>query len=366
MSAQRNLLAKRIVFLCCFGAVSALGLWPAAAVPIYKLVPLGFDDLAHTTSSGFKYSEARQLNEAGQVIGRSDRFNGSDDLGSTAWLYNGASTIDIGLTGGEHTRSDGYKSSLTEQLNEAGRVRGYSRRYNGNAELGVTSWLYNGATTIAIGLTGAEQTRDDGYNLNFTSELNEAGHVIGFSRRFNGGSNDLGQSFWLYNGASTIDIGLTGGEHTRSDGFKWSYADDLNEVGQVRGYSLRYNGSNSALGRSDWLYNGESTIAIGLTGAEHTRNDGYKESFSIKLSEAGQVTGYSRRYNGSSAELGFTAWLYNGATTIDIGLTGGEHTRSDGYKDSSWSWDIIHCSTRSITTLASAPFTSQLPTACTI
>ena len=57
--------------------------------------------------------------------------------------------------------------------------------------------------------------------------------------------------------------------------------------------------------------------------AEHTRNDGYKSAaFPTELNEAGQVRGYSDRYNGGSTDLGHSAWLYDGATTIDIGLTG--------------------------------------------
>ena len=44
--------------------------------------------------------------------------------------------------------------------------------------------------------------------------LNEAGQAVGFSYRFNGGSTDLGRSAWFYNGATTIDIGLTGTEYT--------------------------------------------------------------------------------------------------------------------------------------------------------
>ena len=29
-------------------------------------------------------------------------------------------------------------------------------------------------------------------------------------------------------------------------------------------------------------------------------------------------------------QSGYSAWLYDGATTINIGLTGTEHTRNDG------------------------------------
>ncbi len=57
--------------------------------------------------------------------------------GISAWLYDGATTLNIGLTGSEYTRNDGYQdSSDAEQLNEAGQVSGYSERYNGAYEIG--------------------------------------------------------------------------------------------------------------------------------------------------------------------------------------------------------------------------------------
>ena len=93
------------------------------------------------------------------------------------------------------------------------------------------------------------------------------------------------------------------------------------------------------MGASAWLYDGATTIDIGLTGPEHTRNDGYKASVPKLVNEAGQVSGSSGRYNGGSTDLGSSAWLYNGATTIDIGLTGSEHTRNNGYKYSNANWN---------------------------
>jgi hypothetical protein len=316
------------------------------AAPIYNITPLGLLDLEHTRNDGDNSSTAYALNEAGQVIGTSIRYNGgSTDLGLSAWLHNGATTINIGLTGVEHTTSNGYKYSFPYRKNEAGQVAGYSGRFNGgNVGLGQSVWLYNGTTTIDIGLTDAEHTRSTGYKFSSLvyTQLNEAGQVIGTSDRFNSGGpgSNLGKSAWLYNGTTTINIGLTGSEHTRSDGYKYSeyatdYFSELNEAGQVAGYSRRYNGS-ADWGQSAWLYDGTTTVDIGQTGSEHTRNDGYRFSSALQPNEAGQVIGFSDRYNGGSTNLGRSAWLYNGATTINIGLTGSEHTRNDGYKYSDY------------------------------
>jgi hypothetical protein len=307
----------------------------ASAAPTYRIVPLGLDDIEHTRNDGYKLSDANELNDAGQVAGYSSRYNGgSIDFGQSAWLYDGATTIDIGLTGPEHARNDGYKVAYASQLNEAGQVLGYSWRYNGgSADWGLSAWLYNGATTIDVGLTGPEHTRSDGHKFTTPSQLNEAGQVTGFSDRYIGIA-DSGHTAWLYNGATTIEIGLTGPEHTRNDGYKESYPVDLNEAGQVAGYSNRYQSGSFPIARSAWIYNGATTIDISLTGIEYTRSNGHRFSTARQLNEAGQVTGQSTRFNSGGTDLGDTAWLYNGATTIDIGLTGPEHTRTSGHKNS--------------------------------
>ena len=118
----------------------------------------------------------------------------------------------------------------------AGRVVGSSKRYNGGAtELGSNVWFYNGATTTIIGLTGAEHTSSSGVKSSFNVVRGAGGQVLGESSRFNGGSTNLGQSLWLYNGVTTIDVGLTDSEYTRNDGYKSSSAGLINSAGQFIG-----------------------------------------------------------------------------------------------------------------------------------
>jgi hypothetical protein len=302
-------------------------------------IEIGLTGPEHTRNDGYKlsnFTDADGPNRAGQVAGYSYRYNGGADfVGNNAWLYNGVTTIDIGLAGPEHTRNDGTKTSRPWQLNEAGQVSGISTRYNGgSSDLGSSAWLYDGTTTIQIGLTGPEYTRNDGFtivyaNSNTASHLNQAGQVLGISGRFNGGSASLGSTAWLYDGTTTLQIGLTGPEQTRDDGFKQGFPLQLNEAGQARGYSPRYNGGSTPLGYNTWLYNGTTTIQIGLTGPEHTRNDGYKASWTEDLNETGQVRGYSERFNGGGTQLGQDAWVYDPVLdqTIALNLS----TRSDGY-----------------------------------
>lgn len=300
-----------------------------------RSVNIGLTGVEHTGDDGSKTSRGWQLNESGQVIGVSFRNNGgSTNLGESAWLYNGSRTVNIGLTGPEHTRDDGYRISGARQLNESGQAIGGSGRYNGSTRLGSSAWLYDGSRTVNIGLTGAEHTSREGFNDSSVHKLNETGQAIGSSSRYNGASTYLGTTAWLYDGKGTVNIGLTEAEHTRDDGFRSNSTQQLNEAGQVIGSSGRYNGGSTNLGKSAWLYDGSRTVNIGLTGAEHTRNDGLKSTNSTQLNEAGQVIGSSDRYNGGSEELGISNWFYNGNSTVNIGLTGAEHTRNDGYQQS--------------------------------
>jgi hypothetical protein len=296
---------------------------------------VGLVDPEHTSDNGFKSSSPYQMNSAGQVTGFANRYNGLDYFGQSVWLYDGSTTTDIGLVGPEHTNYLGYKYSQLVRMTEAGRVSGYAYRYNGGSDfLGYSAWLYDGTTTHDIGLAGPEYTRDDGYKESSPTYTNEAGQVAGSAVRYNG-TDYRGLSTWLYDGATTKVVGLVGPEHTRDDGYKYSHPSYLNEAGRVTGSSERYNGGSAYLGQSAWLYDGTTTLDIGLTGPEHTRDDGYKFNVPSLLNEAGQVAGVAYRYNGGSADLGQSAWLYDGTTTKDIGLTGPEHTRDDGYK-SSW------------------------------
>ncbi len=52
------------------------------------------------------------MNASGWVVGASDRFNGTgNNLGRSAWVYNGTNTGIIGLINSEHTSSTGFRDN---------------------------------------------------------------------------------------------------------------------------------------------------------------------------------------------------------------------------------------------------------------
>ena len=316
MAINNTHLAKSLLFSWCLVALWTLALIrPATAAPLYNIVPLGFDDPAHTHEYGFRHSEAYELNEAGQVIGSSQRLRGNyDDLGYSAWLYDGATTINIGFTGPEYTRDDGYKFSGARQLNEAGQVTGHSDRYaDGGFYPSRIAWLYDGTTTIPVGLTGPEHTKNDGYKESEAKQLNEVGQVVGNSKRYNSGSTQLGYSAWLYNGATTIKVGLTSGEYTLESGLQESAPQRLNKTGQVIGYSSRYI-DNHYSGQSAWFY--DPTLNQTFPLVLSTSSDGYAFSYAYYLGEDGLVLGKYHLYDDQDNHLGERAFSF----TIEDGM----------------------------------------------
>lgn len=302
----------------------------AAAAPRYSIKTIGLQGSEYTRNDGYAHSTAWQFNSSGQVIGRTMRFSGDSQFGNSTWLYDGANTYEIGLAGVEHTHSSGLHNIYPERLNNSGHVVGRSIRYNGGAFVrGTSVWFYDGLNTINIGLSDEAHTESNGARFSRVFELNDAGHVSGLSDRYNG-NVDHGQTAWRHYAGVTIDIGLSDDEHTKSSGYRWSSTSggDLNARGDVIGYSDRYVGG---LGRTAWIYNGLSNVKIGLFGPEHVDSSGKWWSDANSLNDTGQVVGRSRRYIGG-AELGFSAWHFDGVSTLEIGLTSPEHTRNDGYR----------------------------------
>jgi hypothetical protein len=292
------------------------------------MIRLGLTDAGHTGSDGYQFTFAAGLNNTGRVVGYSDRFSGSDYTGRSAWIYEEGITTQIGLTGGEYTRGDGYQESSVLLLNEAGQVVGTSGRYQGTSDMGFSTWLYDRGVITRLGFYDAQHTSESGYQETRSEAMSEAGHVIGYSMRYDGSPGGK-TSAWEFFQGTTTRLGLSDAEHTDAGGGISSYAVAVNDAGQVAGSSARFAG-NEYMGSSAWVYSQGVTARVGLIGPSYTRSDGYQYSDVKTVNSAGHVIGYSRCSN--STEMGYASWLHTGGTTTRIGLVDSEHTRSDGYQ----------------------------------
>jgi hypothetical protein len=146
--------------------------------------------------------------------------------------------------------------------------------------------------------------------------MNQAGDIVGVSKRFGADASDLGESKWSYSPASgtTTPVGLYDAGHTDFNGYQLTVFRTLNKSGQVAGYSTRYDSLGYA-GLSAWVYDGSTTRRAGLVGLGHTDSTGFQYSDIRMLNESGQAIGISGRYLGN-AFLGQSGWFYDDHTDV--------------------------------------------------
>lgn len=294
---------------------------------------VGLFGAGFVSAAGNQSTLITRLTDTGYAIGNSDTYSPTDVKGSAAWVYDGSTTTRIGLLGTKYTAANGLTYSRASFLADNGHAGGYSYMYDTPVR-GTAAWVYDGSTTQRVGLIGAAQTRDDGYQNSAIEAMNNSGLAIGRSERYSG-STFSGYNAWLFDGSSTIALGLTGGNYTSTNGDELSNVSHLNEQGDVLGYSRLYNGTASSGGVS-WIYKNGVSSRIDLVGSEFTRADGFTNSANFALNSQGQAAGRNERYDGSDFN-GWALWFYNGTSTSRIGFTDSDHTlMSTGWQSSTF------------------------------
>lgn len=299
---------------------------------------LGFYGTGYfSTSDNFQSSEISDTNNAGYVMGLSQRFNGSSFSGNAAWIANAATglSLRIGFTDTEFTNSvTDEQDSFSSGLTESGYAYGSSTRYADGAENGNAVWHASALTgdTVRIGLySGTEFSSSSDRQESTALSITESGYIRGTSQRYAGASGN-GQAAWVASvatGTTTTRIGLYGeAEFTRStDDFQSSSVDAVTENGYLRGSSNRYNGAVSA-GQAAWVANASTgtTTRIGLYNeAEFTNSSNNSQSSTaLGLTESGYLRGFSNRFSGANA-AGRAEWvaLASTGTTTRVGLFDG-------------------------------------------
>jgi hypothetical protein len=226
------------------------------------------------------------------------------NLGGSAWLYDGATTIQVGLTGPEYTSSTGKKVTGAIKLNEAGQVIGWSERYVGFTVSGQGVWLYNGTTTIPIGLTEPEYTGSDGYHYSQAYLLNEGGQIAGYTQFFNGVDRyPVGQDAWFYDPTLHQTIRLRLSQH--SDGYANSSVSYLGEDGLVLGTYNLYDALDHFLGNrifSFTLADGLHDLGAMVDGGLSAHGWDYLASF-VRANGRGQILGNGKLTSQTSGQI---------------------------------------------------------------
>lgn len=258
------------------------------------------------------------LSESGFVAGESERYAGNVTAGSAAWVADIATgtTYRVGFTGSGYTSTfRGIQESSVKGLSENGYAAGYSRRYSGSSSIGFAFWAANVSTgsTVRVGLySSPEFTGANNRQSGEIDGMTKAGRIVGYSFRYNGGE-EVGKAPWVAQAATgeTVRIGLHGTPEFTSSATGTQYSETVTySETHVAGVSQRYDGS-SANGQAAWLTEMATgvTSRLGLTDGQYTSATGYQFSTIARLTPD-YVEGSSTRFEIGHGDSS-TAWLYD-------------------------------------------------------
>jgi probable HAF family extracellular repeat protein len=244
--------------------------------------------VSHLGTLGGRDSDARAINDKGQVVGGSMI---AGDSASHAFLYDGTVMKDLGALGGRNSSAHG--------INNSGQVVGESDIAVDSAtpslDKSTHAFLYDGKTLKDLGTFGGKRSTAHG--------INDSGLIVGYNLATEGFA--FASHAILYDGTTMKDLGSLGG--------KSSSALAINDRGQVVGSSAITGG----FARHAFLYDGTTMKDLGSLGGKYSQ--------ALALNNRGQVVGFS--YITEDSDI-LHAFLYDGTTMKDLGTLGGKYSKA--------------------------------------
>ncbi|MGH2470157.1 MAG: hypothetical protein ACRDGF_08785, partial [Chloroflexota bacterium] len=212
------------------------------------------------------YSEARGINNVGQVVG--DSFSGGFDSNAHAFLYQNGTMQDLGVQGGDSTHA--------RSINSAGEVVGVANDANGQQ-----AFIHDARGAQPLAGLGRDSAADS---------VNRAGDITGFF------ASGRGEHVFLKNASGIHDLRTLAGDVS-------AYGTAVNSLDQVVGCSS--SGANRTC--RAFITEGGAMLALGTL-------PGLPASEAEAISNQGQVVGMSYDTAGYSRAFMWTA----GAGMVDL------------------------------------------------
>lgn len=282
--------------------------------PLFRLVPLGFDDAEHTAAFGRQRSSVQNGNQqfpgatpAG-IFGISDRYRGDNQNGISGWFYDRErdQTTRVGLLGDDYFAAvtDRHRT-LPQRINPSGQVAGVTEvdsRVGGSAD---HAWLFDPATgeSKPVGYS----TLTDPFADDLITFLSDDGYVTGQSRGVAWLYDPTIDSTRVIGPASDVDIGA-GSSPISND------VVEMLAGNRFVGVARKDNPNES---RAVWLHDAvaNTTAIIGFNDADHEFANGVRRTEYLDSTDSGMVIGRSNLKDGFSSAQ--DVWVYD----VDTGET---------------------------------------------
>jgi probable HAF family extracellular repeat protein len=227
------------------------------------------------------------------------------DKGERALLWSGGKLVDLGTLG---TDADGGGFSTPVALNDHNQVAGWSEYYDPQGQwLGARTVLWEGGVVRDLGSLGTDQ---EGWGYSYATDLNQAGRVVGSSRYFDGDSGEfLCDHAVLWKDGTIKDLGTLG-----SNPWACSSALAINAADQIIGYGTSFDEEGNWRGVHAILWEGDAIKDLGTFGV-----DEWEESYSMPngLNDAGEIVGFST-YSENGVAMGNRAFIYRDGVMTDL------------------------------------------------
>ena len=278
------------------------------------LVVAGSPEYDPATDNGFKYCGVRGVNNSGIAVAATTEFVGGVNKGArpARWYASGTTAEELDILGID---SGGYSYAESNAINEAGMVVGYARKYVGGSSLGDRAVRWDGSSTAVTEL-GNLGTDSNGYTDARAFAINDAGMSVGYAAKYIDGTGGGQRAVrWDASGIATElgNLGISGGT-TAACAFV------INDAGTAAGYASKYSNGDDLGGRAvRWDISGTVT-ELGDLG---TDSRGYTSSSVSAINASGTAVGESDKYVGGKRQGSRgVRWAASGTAVTELGNLG--------------------------------------------
>jgi hypothetical protein len=222
--------------------------------------------------SGFDGGAALAINNAGVIVGEAEPYGTTDPLtaaiGTRAVRWDPSGTVtELGHLG---SHADGWAYSSATAINNAGTIIGASNKITSfDTDLGPRAVRWNAGATAPTEL-GNLGTRADGFAYTEAVDINDAGTIAGNAENYDAAGNGLGYRAvrWDASGTAATELGDLGPQPGGGGGGATAWA--INDAGTIVGETGKWDATGRYLGTVAvrWDALGTAATELGNLGAQ--------------------------------------------------------------------------------------------------